>query len=146
MQPIVFPHKTLDPVSGDRVTDLAAGGDADPARGFGTRCPKNEKAGRADLATPFREPEKIGPPEQALVFGKGEQRELPRSIGPPPASEGKRRLLAGDGHRQTLAPFGTAALDDESAVLGGHADTETVSALPGSIAGLKGSFAHMLSP
>ena len=84
MQPIVFPHKALDPVSGDRVADLAAGGDADPARGFGTRCPKDEKTGGADLTTPFREPEKIGPPEQTLVFGKGEQRELPRSIGPPP--------------------------------------------------------------
>lgn len=48
-------------------------------------------------------------------------------------------------HSQTLATFGAAALQNQTAVLGGHTCTETVSALAAEVARLKCTFHDTIS-
>ena len=49
-------------------------------------------------------------------------------------------LFCGDGNRKPFATLRATPLDDKPAILGGHADKKTMGSLPGSIAGLEGSF------
>jgi hypothetical protein len=54
-------------------------------------------------------------------------------------------LLGRDGYGQTLAALGTASLDDQSAILGRHADQKTVGPFSGGVARLECSF-HRVCP
>lgn len=96
METIILPYKALYPVAGHRIANLAAHGYSYPADRTRACCPKNEKTGGIDFTRPIRKSEKIGPLQQAFVFGKREQRNLPRSICslPDAGSQTKDYLLA----------------------------------------------------
>jgi hypothetical protein len=63
----------------------------------------------------------------------------------PVSSSPEHRLLGCNANGQSFAALGPSALDDKTAVLGGHPYQKTVGALAGGVAGLKCSF-HIITP
>ena len=115
-----LPHQSFRPVPDHRTTQLPGGGDTEPAGRQAVRKAKQGETASVNFDAPVVD---------LLVFGSFANTLAAIESGHDPRCRtvhpcGDNVLLAAD--RQALAPLGATALENETAVLGGHANKKTV--------------------
>jgi len=128
--PEKFPDHPLQSISGNRITNLLAGGYAQPWTSTGRFAKNDDKIWCWPFSGICCQPEKIGPFAKPGRLVKSEHSEV-------------IWLFGCNRNRKPFSALGPAALDYEAAVFCCHPHQKTVSALTRDVAWLKSTF-HIL--